>query len=688
MTATRAWTASPVGPTLLDTGAGFSLYAPDAAAVDLLLFDRPDDDQPASVVGHDHRTDRTGPWWHLFVADIGPGQVYAYRVTPASDGALASGESAVLLDPYGRGVATPSGYRREVGPPQPGRVGRSLKSVVVDTRAYDWEGDRPLHRPLRESVIYEAHVRGMTAHPNSGLATPQRGTYRGLTTRIPYLLDLGITAIELLPVMQFDALAAPADLVNYWGYQTVSFFAPHAAYASDQSAQAAVDEFRDMVKAFHGAGIEVILDVVFNHTAEAGADGPTFCWRGIADAAYYSHEPNGEYVDDSGCGNTLDAGHPIVRRMVLDSLRYWVSEMHVDGFRFDLAAALTRGLGGRPSIDAPLVRDIGTDPILAGSKLIAEAWDAGGLYQVGDFAGERWSEWNGRFRDDVRSFVKSDPGYAERVALRLLGSPDVYAARSDAPVRSINFVACHDGMTLNDLVSFAHKRNEANLEGGRDGTDDDRSWDCGADGPTDDPVVERLRARQVRNLLALTFLSLGAPMLQMGDEVRRSQGGNNNGYCHDDETTWFDWSLPDRHPDLLEFTRGLIAMRRRADGLLASDKPLAEVLAAAHVRWSGVDLDQPDLRAESRSIALTLETELGWLHIIGNAWWHRLHFALPRVPDGWSAWRRVLDTSLDAPDDLSAFDGAPVVDVPRYPSGPRSVVCLVTQPQQEQLHEG
>ena len=672
MASVRTWSAAPIGPTLTDHGAGFSVYAPGASSLELLLFDGPEDEQPATILEHDPDIDRTGPWWHMFVAEVRAGQVYAYRTD----------RGGALLDPYGRGVAVPVAYRRETGLKEPGSVSGALKSILVDTDAYDWEGDRPIGRPLRESVIYEAHVRGMTANPNSGLSEVERGTYRGLISRIPYLTSLGISAIELLPVHQFDRLAAPSGLINYWGYQTVSFFSPHAAYSSRPGAQAAVDEVRDMVKAFHRAGIEVILDVVFNHTAEGGADGPTFCWRGLADDAYYSHQADGSYVDDSGCGNTLDAGHPVVRRMVLDSLRYWVSVMHVDGFRFDLAAALSRGLGGRPSKDAPLIRDIEADPVLAGTKLIAEAWDAGGLYQVGDFAGQRWSEWNGRFRDDVRSFVKSDRGQVERLGQRLVGSPDIYALRRNEPARSINLVACHDGMTLNDLVTYSHKRNEANGEGGRDGTDDDRSWDCGVDGPTDDDGVERLRGRQVRNFLALTFLSMGVPMLLMGDEVRRSQGGNNNGYCHDDETTWFDWSLLDGHADLLAFTSRLIALRRRVDGLLAAAQgwSLSDLLAEARVEWSGVELGKPDLGPDSRSLALTLHTGAGNLHIIASAWWEDLDFELPPIADGWGGWRRVIDTSLVASDDVTEYALALEIPDVRYRVGPRSVVCLATRP--------
>ncbi len=400
-----------------------------------------------------------------------------------------------------------------------------MKSVVVDTGAYDWEGDRPLGHTWRETIVYEAHLAGFTADPSSGVPAARRGTYAGFIDRIPYLVELGITAVELLPVFAFDRLAAPAGLVNYWGYQPVSFFAPHAAYASATGPTAAVDEFRDLVKALHRVGIEVILDVVYNHTAEVGADGPTFSFRGLANDDYYILDGAGGFVDDSGTGNTFNANRPIVRRLIIDSLRYWVQEMHVDGFRFDLAAVLSRDEAGQPMVDPPALWDIETDPVLAGTKLIAEAWDAGGLYQVGSFVGERWVEWNGRFRDDVRSFVKGDRDTVPAIMQRFLGSPDIYGHKRREPQASVNFVTCHDGFTLNDLVSYDAKHNEANGEGNRDGNDQNLSWNCGVEGPTSDPAIEALRARQVRNFLALDLLAMGAPMLLMGDEVRRTQLG-------------------------------------------------------------------------------------------------------------------------------------------------------------------
>ena len=441
-----------------------------------------------------------------------------------------------------------------------------MKSVVVDPRAYDWEGDVPLCRPSARTIIYEMHVRGFTRHPSSGVGEKTRGTYAGLIEKIPYLQQLGITAVELLPVFQFDAQDCPPGKVNYWGYAPVSFFAPHQAYSSRQDPLGPVDEFRDMVKALHRAGIEVILDVVFNHTAEGDQHGPTLSFRGIDNPTYYIlEEGGGRYANYTGCGNTLNANHPIVRRMIVDSLRYWVEEMHVDGFRFDLASILSRDASGQPLPNPPVLWDIESDPALAGTKLLAEAWDAAGLYQVGSFVGDAWKEWNGRFRDDVRDFFRGEPGSLRRVADRIVGSPEIYGHKEREAEQSVNFVTCHDGFTLNDLVSYNEKHNEANGEDNRDGANDNRSWNCGVEGPTDDPAVEKLRNRQVKNFLTVTLMSLGVPMILMGDEVRRTQGGNNNAYCQDNEISWFDWTLVEKHADVHRFVQLLIARRLLRD---------------------------------------------------------------------------------------------------------------------------
>jgi glycogen operon protein len=474
-------------------------------------------------------------------------------------------------------------------------------------------------------------------------------------------------------------------LVNYWGYSPVSFFAPHASYSSRKDPLGPVDEFRDLVKALHRAGIEVILDVVYNHTAEGNAEGPTLSFRGLANEVYYIlEEDRAQYANYSGTGNTLNANQPIVRRMILDSLRYWVAEMHVDGFRFDLASILARDETGRPLENPPVLWDIESDPVLAGTKLIAEAWDAAGLYQVGSFIGDSWKEWNGRFRDDIRGFVKGDTGTVRALAQRVLGSPDIYGHQEREPEQSINFVTCHDGFTLNDLVFHNEKHNEANGEGNRDGSDHNLSWNCGVEGASDDAGVERLRRRQIKNFFVILLIPVGVPMLQMGDEIRRSQRGNNNAYCQDNEISWLDWSLLDRHLDLFRFVQTLISHRLRwmeAGGVASFQLSLNELLRTAEIDWHGVRLGSPDWTDNSHSIALTLRAGRGllpcWLHVIFNAYWEALDFDLPAVPKtavlGWQRW---IDTSLDSPEDINDPPTAPPVPGTQYRVAPRSVAAL------------
>jgi glycogen operon protein len=559
--------------------------------------------------------------------------------------------------------------------------------VVVDPSSYDWEGDAPLGRPLAKTIIYEMHVGGFTRHPSSGIAVAKRGTYAGLIDKIPYLRDLGISAVELLPVFAFDEQDAPPGLANYWGYQPLSFFAPHQGYSSRPDALGALDEFRDMVKALHRAGIEVILDVVYNHTAEGNADGPTICFRGLANENYYILTADkSRYADYSGCGNTLNANEPIVRRLILDSLRYWVSEMHVDGFRFDLASILSRDPEGRPMASPPILWDIESDPILANVKLIAEAWDAAGLYQVGSFVGDSWKEWNGRFRDDIRAFLKGDNGMARSLAFRLTGSPDVYQREEREAEQSINFVTCHDGFTLNDLVSFNDKHNEANREGNRDGADHNLSWNCGVEGATADPEIERLRNRQVKNFLTLTLLATGTPMVSMGDEVRRTQGGNNNTFCQNNEISWFDWSLTEKHRDVHRFMKAVIALRMNRDlPVERLDMTLNELLSRQPVQWHGVRLSAPDWSYDSHTLAATAPL-LGYrmvLHLIVNAYWEPLEFEVPPL-EAEAAWRRCIDTYLDPPDDICSWTEAPRLQGPTYRVQPRSLVVLLANAGTEQ----
>ena len=644
-------------------GVNFSVFSKHATGLDLLLFDRDDDARPARVIPIDPATNRQYHYWHVLVPELAAGQIYGFRASGPFDPANGHrfDPAKVLLDPYGRGVVVPKGYDRAAAMREGDDTATAMKSVVVDPSAYDWEGDRRPDTPSSRTVVYEMHVRGFTRHPSSGVSERTRGTYAGLIEKIPYLQQLGVTAVELLPVFQFDAQAVPPGhgRVNYWGYQPVSFFAPHQAYSSRQDPLGPVDEFRDMVKALHRAGIEVILDVVFNHTAEGDQNGPTQCFRGLGNRAYYILQSDqSRYADFTGCGNTVNANHPIVRRMIVDSLRYWVEHMHVDGFRFDLASILSRDPSGHPMPHPPILWDIESDPALAGTKLIAEAWDAAGLYQVGSFVGDAWKEWNGRFRDDVRSFFRAEEGTVGRLADSLLGSPDVYGHKGREAEASMNFVTCHDGFSLNDLVSYNAKHNEANGEHNRDGADDNRSWNCGVEGPTDDPEIERLRNRQVKNMLTVTLLSLGVPMILMGDEVRRTQGGNNNAYCHDDDSNWFDWTLVETHADVLRFVRLLVARRLRRDETHERQRvSLTEMLRQAKTAWHGVRLLQPDWSPQSHSLAFGAEMRREGLelHLITNAFWGALDFELPHAPDR-EPWRRWIDTSLDSPRDIVPWD--------------------------------
>ena len=664
--------AAPLGASVCRGGVNFSLFSKHASLVELLLFDESDSTEPSHIVPLDPQRHRTYHYWHAFAPGLKPGQIYAYRAHGPFEphrGLRFDGEK-VLLDPYGLVIAVPDAYDRDAAARPGANAASAMKSVVADPTRYEWEGDTPLARPFVETVIYELHVRGFTRHPSSGLSSTKRGTYAGLIEKIPYLKDLGVTAVELLPVFQFDPQAAPSGRVNYWGYQPVSFFAPHHAYSSHRDPLGVLDEFRDMVKALHRAGLEVILDVVFNHTAEGGQDGPTFCHRGLANEVYYMlANDKAHYRDYTGCGNTLNANQPIVRRLIQDSLRYWVNQMHVDGFRFDLASVLSRDERGHPLPNPPVLWDIESDPQLAGTKLIAEAWDAAGLYQVGRFVGDSWQEWNGRFRDDVRRFMKGEHGSVSGVATRFLGSPDLFGHEEREAEQSIHFAACHDGFTLNDLVSYNQKHNQGNGEDNRDGSDDNLSWNCGIEGPSDEVAIESLRNRQVKNFLAVTLLAVGTPMLLMGDEVRRTQHGNNNAYCQDNEISWFDWTLLKRHGDVHRFVKELIAFRQRRDLVMdETSVSLNELLRLADLDWHGTALNGPDWSEHSHSLAFTVKSLRSrfLLHGMLNAYWEPLTFELPPVPAGEHRWRRCVDTSLASPNDVRRWEEAPSVAAATY----------------------
>ena len=674
----------PLGATLVDGGANFSLFSRSAAGIELLFFDREDDARPSRVIPIDPLVSRTYHYWHVFVPGVQAGQIYGFRAYGPFEPTrgLRFDPSKLLLDPYGRAVVVPQHYCREAACLKGDNTAAAMKSMVTNPGAYDWEGDLPLRRPWARTIIYEMHVRGFTAHPSSGLWESQRGTYAGLVQKIPYFQQLGITAVELLPVFQFDPQdAPPPGRTNYWGYSPVSFFAPHQAYSSRQEPLGAVDEFRDMVKTLHRGGIEVILDVVFNHTAECGHDGPTQCFRGLDNSTYYLlEEDRSRYANFTGTGNTLNANHPVVRRMIVDSLRYWVEEMHVDGFRFDLASILARDSSGAVMSNPPVLWDIESDPALAGTKMIAEAWDAAGLYQVGNFAGDSWKEWNDRFRDDIRDFIRGANDSVGRAADRLLGSPSIYGPKERELEESINFVACHDGFTLNDVVSYNYKHNDENGEDNRDGCEENRSWNCGIEGPTDDLVIERLRNRQVKNFLTALMLSGGVPMFVMGDEVRRSQRGNNNAYCQDNDLSWFDWNLLRKHADVLRFVKLLIERRMMRDVEHERRRvSLWQVLREAKPAWHGVKANQPDWSPFSHSIAIggELKNEAVLAHLILNAYWEPLDFQLPILSGGAKRWRRWIDTALDPPHEICEWNAEQAVPGTAYRAGARSVVVLI-----------
>ena len=553
--------------------------------------------------------------------------------------------------------------------------------MVIDPHQFDWEGDTPIQRPYSTSIIYEMHVGGFTKGPNSGVEESKRGTYLGLIEKIPYLKELGITAVELMPVQFFDDQDAQNGLSNYWGYSQIAFFAPHAGYGFSKAASKISDEFREMVKAFHKAGIEVILDVVFNHTAEAGMDGPILSFRGLENKAYYTlNDEKNAYLDYSGCGNTLNANHSIVKRMIMDCLRSWVTEYHIDGFRFDLASVLSRDEFGKPLENPPVLWEIESDPVLAGTKIIAEAWDAAGLYQVGSFIGDRWAEWNGKYRDHVRRFMKGDKGLVSKFASKIVASPDIFNDPGREPNRSIHFVSCHDGFTLNDLVSYNIKHNQDNLENSRDGSNNNLSWNCGVEGETFDPFINELRLRQIKNFLTLTFISQGTPMILMGDEVGRSQGGNNNAYCQDNKVGWFNWELVDQNADLLNFVKGVISFTKqmeifKIEDLLATSEDIDE----PHIAWHGVELNKPDWSDNSHSLAFTLfhpeakET----IHVVVNAFWKNLKYQIPKLKG--KKWHKVVDTSALAPNDFFEFGKGEIVEKKLITVKDRTIIVLVAQ---------
>ena len=659
----------PLGATPDANGVNFSLFSAHATSVELLLFAEQTSLEPLQTIPLDPFKHYTFHFWHVYVKGLKPGIHYAYRLDGPDD-VHGNGDrfnrNKVLIGPYARAISTTLWSRAGASSPDD-NVHTSLRGIVVDASSYDWQGDRPLNRPISETIIYELHVGGFTRSPSSGCHSP--GTFAGIIEKIPYLRELGITAVELLPVWVFDetdvSRQSPLDgqpLKNFWGYNPICHFALHPAYSLSPNTGSVLQDFREMVKALHKAGIEVILDIVFNHTGEGDHEGPTISFKGIDNAIYYNLEPHDKqyYVDYSGCGNTLKCNHPIVVKLIADCLEYWVKEMHVDGFRFDLGSILTRGGDGRPLPYPPVLWYVELDDVLAEVKLIVEAWDAGGLYQVGRFPGYRWAEWNGAYRDDIRRFVRGDPGMVSMVASRITGSSDLYQAAGHMPINSVNFITCHDGFTLNDLVSYHTKHNEANGENNRDGSNENYSCNHGMEGETSDPDIEALRERQIKNFVTILMLSQGVPMLLAGDEIRRTQQGNNNAYCQDNEISWFDWQLVEKNTDLFRFFKLMIAFRKhhpnvRRERFLTGQ---ANEHGQKDINWHSCQLFSPEwFNPNSRVLAYTI-----WglaqdddIHIMLNMDSVDLDFELPPLPRKGKKrkWRKVIDTALPSPADIA-----------------------------------
>jgi glycogen operon protein len=682
---TRPGTRFPPGATLLPDGVNFCVFSRHATQVQLLLYDSPRSAQPFQIVTLAPDRHRSFYFWHVFVEGLPAATCYTWRADGPRDTQWTGRcfhPLRELLDPWARSVSDVLWDRRQANP-QPAQG--SMRAIVPAPLGR-MHPEAP--RGLEAAVVYELHAAGFTRHASSGVQRP--GTFAGLIEKIPYLRDLGVTHVELLPVMAFDEQSVPAaaaarGLRNYWGYNTHSFFSPHPGYCSDPAR--APQEFRALTDALHKAGIGVLLDVVCNHTAEGGADGPVINFKGLVNEMFY-HLDAGDrrrYRDYTGCGNTVNCNHPLVTRFIVNCLEYWVEELGVDGFRFDLASVFARDQRGELMTDPLLPWAIETSPALAGAPLIAEAWDAAGLYQVGAYPGMAWAEWNGRYRDVVRRFVRGDPGLAGEVATRIAGSSDLYAPSGRLPGSSVNFITCHDGFTLYDLVSYNGKHNHANGDDNRDGTDDHCSWNCGVEGETSDSAVLALRRRQARNHLAILMLSRGVPMLLAGDEVLRTQGGNNNAYCQDNELSWFDWRLTETNRDILRFTRELIALRRRHACLTVNrffeGKPVPG-RAIPDIAWHGVRLAEPPWHdSQARMLRYTMagiERDEEDLHVALNMSEQAFDLALPAIPG--RRWHVALDTSCASPLDIRpAREQQPHVP-PSYPSSPRSVVVLEARP--------
>jgi len=655
----------PFGSTHIPGGVNFSVFSANATACTLVLFEHGAPTPYAEIPLPPEF--RIGHVWAMMVFDLDYEALeYGFRFDGPNDPKNGHyfDPANILLDPHARAIGGRDVWMEE---PPAGEIFQHRGRLPLND--FDWGASRPLDRAPRDLVIYEMHLRGFTRHPSSGTKHP--GTFDGLREKIPYLKELGVNCVELMPIFEFDEQENTRTnpltgerLCNYWGYSTLGFYAPKAGYAAGGRHATQVNEFKELVKDLHEANIEVVLDVVFNHSAEGGPDGPTISFRGIDNKTYYLLAPNGDYTNYSGCGNTLNCNHPVVRDFVIECLRYWAAEFHIDGFRFDLASVLGRDSNGAPLANPPLLEELAHDPVLAHCDLIAEAWDAAGLYQVGNFpAYGRWMEWNGRYRDAARKFLKGDIGMAGEMVQRIMGSPDLYQASGRKPTASINFITCHDGFPLADVFAYNGKHNLENGENNADGNNDNMTWNCGAEGPTDDPVILAMRDRQRRNALALLMVSQGLPMLSMGDECGRTQRGNNNAYCHDEDWNWFDWSLVEKESALLRFARRIIAFRT-ANPMLRRDEFLTgrDMVGSGYpdISWHGTLPWKPDWTVQSKTLAFMLCGRHGkqiggpphFIYCAFNMYHKPLDFTLPVLPKG-MRWFRVADTARPSPDDIA-----------------------------------
>jgi isoamylase len=672
----------PFGATIVPHGVNFSIFSSAADSCTLVLF-RKHEREPFIEIEFP-REFRVGDVYSIIVFDLEVENLeYGYRFSGPWNpraGHLFD-KTKVVCDPYAKVLGGRDVWRQR---PDWSDPYQHRARLAFDD--FDWEGDTALEIPAKDLIIYEAHVRGFTSSPTSKVSAP--GTFAGLREKIPYVKSLGVNCIELLPIFEFDEWEncrphpeTGQPLINYWGYSTVGFFAPKAGYAATGGLGMQVDELKNLIKELHRSGIEVMLDVVFNHTAEGDERGPYICYRGIDNRNYYILTPEGYYHNFSGCGNTLNCNHPVVRNMVLDCLRYWVSEYHIDGFRFDLASILGRDQNGAPLSNPPLLESLAYDPVLGKCKLVAEAWDAGGLYQVGSFpAYGRWAEWNGKYRDAIRRFIKGDEGMLGEIADRIKGSPDLYWYRG--PTASLNFVTCHDGFTLRDLVSYDRKYNEANGEGNKDGANDNNSWNCGWEGETDDPSVNALRKRQIRNAATILFLSRGIPMLLMGDEVGRTQGGNNNCYCQDNALSWMNWDDVKKEAGLLRFFSKLLAFRH-AHPVLRSDRFFEHRdyvgSGKPDIAFHGTRVGQPDWGGRCLAFLICGKHAIPQdddIYAAFNMHWDGLPFQVPPAPEG-ESWRVAINTSMPSPEDIYEGESGPRVDSGEIIVGGRSIMVLV-----------